>query len=155
GQANLAPSPGQDASAFIASPSVASPTASVIKVFADAGQTVPALWIDPVTGSNHWAGQQLNLGGTATLGNGSLPALTLTNGANSTSWTNGTGSPALVCNAATNGSLYSRIDGTQGQTFYVCEAGTWSPSGGAGGSPGVAYWQGNVNGGYALAAANH
>ena len=126
GQANLAPLAGQDAPAFTASPSVASPTSPVIQVFADAGRTVPALWIDPVTGRNHWAGQQLNLGGAATLGSGSFPALILTNGGNSTSWTSGTGGPALACNAATNGSLYSRIDGIQGQTLYVCEAGTWN-----------------------------
>jgi hypothetical protein len=35
----------------------------------------------------------------------------------------------------------------------------WAPAtpsgGGGGGSPGVAYWQGNVNTGYPLAAANH
>ena len=126
GQANLVPLAGQDAPAFTASPSVAGPTSPVIQVFADAGRTVPALWIDPVTGRNHWAGQQLNLGGAATLGSGSFPALILTNGGNSTSWTSGTGSPALACNAATNGSLYSRIDGIRGQTLYVCEAGTWN-----------------------------
>jgi hypothetical protein len=65
-------------------------------------------------------------------------------------WTHGTGAPSAGFNT---GSIYSREDGTAGNTLYVREAGSWNPVGGAGAVPGSL---GNVifNGGGTFAAVN-